>query len=114
MIYTHSYFIVYYIRFTPQQVQQRFSKLFIAIRRVPQVFVAVVQGPAVGAGMALALACDIRFVAPKAKFGVAMRKIGNTYATRILILIVFVCLLGWLVGCLASGKWLIYLSLSHS
>ena len=38
--------------------------------------VALVNGHAVGAGMSLALACDIRICSDKAKFGTAFRNVG--------------------------------------
>jgi enoyl-CoA hydratase len=43
---------------------------------MPQVVIAAVNGPAVGAGMALALSSDVRFVVPKARFLVAAVRIG--------------------------------------
>ncbi|SDJ29907.1 enoyl-CoA hydratase [Frankineae bacterium MT45] len=38
--------------------------------------IAAVQGPAVGAGVILAMSCDIRIAAPAASFGVTFTKLG--------------------------------------
>ncbi|MFH0868363.1 MAG: enoyl-CoA hydratase/isomerase family protein [Candidatus Woesearchaeota archaeon] len=46
-------------------VQDVFSK----IEALPHVFIAVIQGHAVGGGNELAMACDIRVALPSAKFG---------------------------------------------
>ncbi len=42
--------------------------LMTAIRRHPTVVVAAVEGPAIGAGAMLAMACDVRVVGPRASF----------------------------------------------
>jgi len=48
----------------------------IAIRRVPQPFIAAVRGAASGGGFALALAADVRIAAPTARFNAAFIRIG--------------------------------------
>ncbi|GAC1583082.1 MAG: enoyl-CoA hydratase-related protein [Sphingomicrobium sp.] len=56
--------------------QGQFAGMGGRLRAMPQVVIAAVNGAAVGAGMALALASDVRFVAPKARFLVAAVRIG--------------------------------------
>jgi 2-(1,2-epoxy-1,2-dihydrophenyl)acetyl-CoA isomerase len=51
-------------------------KVAHGLRTLPKPVVAVVQGPAAGAGMSLALCADLRIATPQAKFGMAFVKIG--------------------------------------
>jgi enoyl-CoA hydratase len=56
--------------------QEKFAGMIEAIRSVRAPVIAAVNGPAAGAGLALALAADIRIAAPRAAFHVAAVKIG--------------------------------------
>jgi enoyl-CoA hydratase len=60
------------------KLQRAYSRLFVRMRRCPQPFIALVQGAAAGAGLALALASDVRYAAEDARFNVAMARIGMT------------------------------------
>jgi 2-(1,2-epoxy-1,2-dihydrophenyl)acetyl-CoA isomerase len=46
------------------------------LHTMPKVTIAMVNGHAVGAGLSLALACDIRVASDKARFGTAFRNVG--------------------------------------
>lgn len=58
--------------------QEQFSGMGARIRAMPQVVIAAVNGPAVGAGMAIALTADIRIASPAARFLIAAVRIGLT------------------------------------
>ena len=58
--------------------QEQFAGMGGRIRSMPQLVIAAVNGPAVGAGMAISLAADVRFATPTARFLVAAVRIGLT------------------------------------
>ncbi len=53
-----------------------FYRAWLSIRRLEVPTIAAVNGPAIGAGLCLALACDIRYAAQGAKLGVPFVKLG--------------------------------------
>jgi len=58
--------------------QEQFAGMGGRIRAMPKIVIAAVHGPAVGAGMAIALSCDVRIATPTARFLVAAVRIGLT------------------------------------
>jgi enoyl-CoA hydratase len=53
-----------------------FYELFLSVRRLPFPTLAAINGHAIGAGLCVALACDIRYVAEEAKVGLNFTKLG--------------------------------------
>ncbi|HEX6756735.1 MAG TPA: enoyl-CoA hydratase-related protein [Mycobacteriales bacterium] len=53
-----------------------FYRTWLSIRQLEVPTIAAVNGAAVGAGMALALACDLRYAAPAARFSVPFTALG--------------------------------------
>ena len=53
-----------------------FYRAWLSIRRLEVPTIAAVNGPAVGAGLCLALACDLRYAATSAKLGAPFVKLG--------------------------------------
>lgn len=51
------------------ELSHRQARLYLAWERLPQVFVAAVNGVALGAGCVMACACDFRIAAHSARFG---------------------------------------------
>jgi enoyl-CoA hydratase len=56
--------------------QHRIAELAIKMRRLPQVFVALVHGPACGGGFMLALASDVRIAGESTRMNAAFIKLG--------------------------------------
>lgn len=57
-------------------LMRRFYGSFLSLRDLPQVTVADLHGTAVGAGLCLALACDMRVAAPAAKLAFNFVRLG--------------------------------------
>jgi len=57
-------------------LMRRFYSSFLSIRALPQATLAKIHGPAVGAGLCLALACDLRVVAAEARLGFNFVRLG--------------------------------------
>ncbi|WP_110241791.1 enoyl-CoA hydratase/isomerase family protein [Nocardioides gilvus] len=53
-----------------------FYRAWLSIRRLEVPTIAAINGPAIGAGLCMALACDLRFAAENAKMGVPFLKLG--------------------------------------
>lgn len=53
-----------------------FYRAWLSIRRLEVPTIAAVNGPAVGAGLCLALACDIRYAASSARLGAPFVRLG--------------------------------------
>lgn len=64
---------------TPARLRERmlpFYRAWLSIRRLEVPTLAAINGPAIGAGLAMALACDIRYAARGARMGVPFLKLG--------------------------------------
>ncbi|KYQ89331.1 enoyl-CoA hydratase [Tieghemostelium lacteum] len=64
---------------TPDQnakIMEKFYNTYLSIRRVPVPIISAINGHAIGAGLCLALATDIRVASTKAKLGVTFVDIG--------------------------------------
>lgn len=59
-----------------QHLQETYNPLILAIRQVEKPVLAAVNGPVAGAGLGIALACDLRLASSDARFTVGFSGIG--------------------------------------
>src|ERR1700734_1921220 len=65
---------------TPARLRDKmlpFYRAWLAPQQIPVPVVAAVNGPAVGAGLCLALACDLRYASPSATFSAPFTQLGT-------------------------------------
>jgi enoyl-CoA hydratase len=65
---------------TPDRLRDKmhpFYRAWLAVRDLPYPVIAAVDGAAVGAGLCLALACDLRYASPTAKFSAPFIYLGT-------------------------------------
>jgi enoyl-CoA hydratase/carnithine racemase len=58
------------------RMQQHYSRIIRLMRSCPQPIIALINGPACGAGFSLALASDVRFASPAARMNAAYIRVG--------------------------------------
>jgi enoyl-CoA hydratase len=59
-----------------RDTMRSFYKLFLSVRDLPCPTIAAINGAAIGAGFCVALACDVRVVAERAKVGLNFTRLG--------------------------------------
>ena len=57
-----------------------FADTMVEFAEIPLIKIAVIEGHAVGAGLSLAAACDLRYAAPDAKFSIPELDLGYPFA----------------------------------
>src|SRR5271167_560339 len=55
---------------------RRSEEISLLVHEMPKVTIAAVNGPAAGAGLSIALACDIRIASEQARLGTAFARVG--------------------------------------
>lgn len=59
-----------------RQFMRGFYELFLSVRQIPVPTLAAINGHAIGAGLCIALACDLRYIAREARVGLNFTKLG--------------------------------------
>ena len=59
-----------------EELRERYNPIVLALRSMGQPVIAAVNGVAAGAGASLAFACDLRIMAPDARFVLSFGRIG--------------------------------------
>lgn len=59
-----------------EDLRRSVQRIIVALRHVEVPTIAMINGPAVGAGFDVASACDLRVASPKARFMVAFTRVG--------------------------------------
>ncbi len=56
--------------------QHSMSQIILKMRTIPQPIISLIQGPAIGGGFTFAMASDMRYAGPNAKFGIGSINVG--------------------------------------
>jgi enoyl-CoA hydratase len=64
------------VRGENREFMGRFYRLYLSVRDIPVPTLAAIHGPAIGAGLCVALGCDIRVAGTDAKLGLNFTKLG--------------------------------------
>jgi enoyl-CoA hydratase len=64
------------VREANRAFMERFYRLYLSVRELPFPTLAAINGPAIGAGLCVALACDLRVAARDAKLGLNFVRLG--------------------------------------
>lgn len=70
---------IYADRATALATHRTIQAAMTALEQFPAPTLALIEGPCVGGGCGLALACDLRFAAADAQFGITPAKLGIAY-----------------------------------